>query len=664
MENKKYEIDVITIGRSSVDLYGQQIGAGLEDATSFSKFVGGCPANIAIGAARLGLRSALISRVGEDPMGRFIIEQMQREGVDVRGIARDAKRLTALALVGAPNDHDFPLLYYRNDCADMALSENDIDPEFIRSSRTVLVSGTHFSQPNTGAAQKKAMRITRENHGKVVFDVDFRPAVWGFTSLDNEEERCIRMAEVSATLRPVLSDCDLISGTEEEMLVVSGEKDLLRALQLIRSLSQAIIILKRGAMGCIIYEGEISDNLEAGVVGKGFSVDVYNTMGAGDSFISGFLRAWLGGERMATCATWANACGAFAVSRLLCASAIPTFVELQYFLQHGSRQKALRHDQQLNHIHWATTRGANIPVLMAIDMGYSRKILERLNKAGDDDAIVTFNRLAVAAAANVAESCAGCGVLLDGRFGRQAMFDAQGAGFAWMGRTIDLPESRPLRFDFSQDAGSQIMEWPNAHCIGCRCVYHPDDAVELKEQQQEKLLALLDAARKTGRELALAIIAGKGRTLDDLTVAQVLTELYALDIRPDWWMLEPQPTPAAWQHIHGVITKFDPWCRGIILLAMNASDADLGQAFEVAGAAPLVKGFVGAETVFLEAARLWFSGEVTDDVAIALMAERFERLTKIWLRDAAHAMQTPSALPTAFSNTANRARTDLTQASR
>src|SRR5437868_5156778 len=153
------ELDVITIGRSSVDLYGKQIGSRLEDIASFAKSVGGCPTNIAIGAARLGLRAAVITGVGDEQMGRFIREQLVRESVVVDGVKTDKGRLTALVLLSVENDKTFPLIFYRENCADMALTEADIDEKLVASAKAVLVTGTHFSKPNTDAAQRKAMRI-------------------------------------------------------------------------------------------------------------------------------------------------------------------------------------------------------------------------------------------------------------------------------------------------------------------------------------------------------------------------------------------------------------------------------------------------------------------------------------------------------------------------
>src|SRR4028118_1615105 len=121
------QLDVITLGRSSVDLYGQQIGSRLEDVASFAKSVGGSPTNIAIGAARLGLRAGLITAVGDEHLGRFIREQLAREGVSLRGVKTDPERLTALAILAVEDDRTFPLLFYRENGADMALSEWGID---------------------------------------------------------------------------------------------------------------------------------------------------------------------------------------------------------------------------------------------------------------------------------------------------------------------------------------------------------------------------------------------------------------------------------------------------------------------------------------------------------------------------------------------------------
>ncbi len=626
------ELDVITIGRSSVDLYGQQIGARLEDIGSFAKSVGGCPSNIAIGTARLGLKSGLITRVGDEQMGRFIKEQMAREGVSLTGIATDKERLTALVLLSVENDKTFPLIFYRENCADSALSEADIDPDFIRSSRAVLVTGTHFARPQNSAAQRKAIRIAKEKGGKVVFDIDYRPNLWGLAGHAAGEERYIKSDKVSESLQAILPDCDLIVGTEEEVHIAGGAEDTLAALRKIRSLSKAAIVLKRGPMGCVVYPDAIPARLEDGIVGKGFPIEVYNVLGAGDSFMSGFLRGWLRGEDHATSATWANACGAFAVSRLLCSPEIPTWDELQYFLKHGSPQRALRKDEAINHVHWATTRRPQAKSLLALAIDHRKQLEQVADKLNvPRERIADFKRLAVKATVQVSNGKAGFGMLLDDTYGRAAMFDAAKHNL-WVARPLEEPGSRPLRFEFTQDVGARLVEWPVTHTIKCLAFYHPDDDKALKDEQAQKLRALFEAARRVGRELMVEIICGKNGPIKDDTVAHALDELYALGIKPDWWKLEPQASGAAWKAIGDVIRRHDPYCRGIVLLGLEAPESELAKGFETAAGQPEVRGFAIGRTIFNDVAKDWLGGRIGDDQAVADMAGRFGKLVDLWKR--------------------------------
>ncbi len=623
-------LDVITIGRCSVDLYGQQIGSRLEDVTSFAKSIGGCPSNIAVGTARLGLRSGLITRVGDEQMGRFVKEQLAREGVSLDGIATDPRRLTSLVLLSVENDKTFPLIFYRDNCADSALSEADIEEEFIRSSASVLVTGTHFATPHTDAAQRKAMRIAKAHGAKVILDIDYRPNLWGLAGHGAGEERYIKSDKVSEHMKSILPGCDLIVGTEEEVHIAAGSEDTLEALRIIRHLSAAVIVLKRGPMGCVVYPGAIPDALNKGIVGKGFPIEVYNVLGAGDSFMSGFLRGWLRGEDHAVSATWANACGAFAVSRLLCAPEIPSWEELQFFLQHGSPHRALRKDEAINHVHWATTRRPQPEQLLAFAIDHRMQLEKMADEAGAPRTRLNdFKRLAMAAIARVSQGQPGFGTLLDDVYGREAMFDAARLGL-WVARPLEQPGSRPLRFEFTQDVGSRLVEWPVTHTVKCLSFYHPDDPPALKDEQAQKLRTLYEAARKLGREVMLEIIAAKHGPVDDMTIARALEDHYALGIKPDWWKLEPQASAAAWDNISAVIARHDPWCRGVVLLGLEAPEEDLARGFAAVANQPIVKGFAVGRTIFAAAAKDWLRGAISDEQATADMAARFATLVTAW----------------------------------
>ena len=515
-------LDVITIGRSSVDLYGAQVGGRLEDMASFSKAVGGCPTNIAIGSARLGLKSGLITRVGDEHMGRFIREQCAREGVDVRGVRTDPQRLTSIVILGIRDDHTFPLIFYRENCADGALDESDINEDYIASAKAIVVTGTHFARANTAAAQTLAIKFAKRHGRRVAFDIDYRPNLWGLAGHGAGEERYIKSDAVSAHLQPILSACDLIVGTEEEIMIAGGVDEPLAALSAVRARSPATIVMKRGPMGCVVFPGAIPASLEDGVKGPGFPVEVYNVLGAGDAFMSGFLRGWLRDEPLEKCCAYANAGGAFAVSRLLCSAEYPTWDELTRFLRAGSRYTALRLDEDLNHIHWATTRRKQSDTLMALAIDHRAQLEKIADDAGAPrERIGKFKRLAVDAAAKVAAGRAGFGMLLDGRYGREALFRAADHAF-WIARPVEEPGSRPLDFESGGSLGAKLIEWPIGHTIKCLCFYHPNDSEEMKLRQERELLRLYDAARKIGRELLIEIIASKHGPIEDDTVARVL----------------------------------------------------------------------------------------------------------------------------------------------
>lgn len=623
-------LDLITIGRCSLDLYGQQIGGRLEDMGSFSKAVGGCPANIAVGTARLGLKSALLTRVGDEQIGRFILEQLAREGVETRGVTVDPKRLTALVLLGVRDSSTFPLIFYRDHCADMALCANDVDEAFVASAAAIVVTGTHFAKENTAAAQYKAMHAAKAHGRKVIFDVDYRPNLWGLAGHDAGESRYIRSDAVTAHLAPVLPLCDLIVGTEEELHIAGGSEDTLAAIRAIRAQSSAVIVCKRGPMGCVVFPDAIPASLDEGVRGPGFPVEVYNVLGAGDSFMSGFLRGWLRGEPLETCCAYANACGAFAVSRLLCSPEIPTFAELDYFLAHGSKQRALRFDAEINHIHWATTRRPGPPGVMALAIDHRVQLEAVATEVGAPfEKISDFKVLAVQAAARVAAGRPGFGMFIDGRYGREALFRAADHDL-WTARPVERTGSRPLDFEDGGSLGAHLTEWPMGQVVKCLCFYHPDDPEELRLRQERELQRVYDACRIQGREILIEIIAGKHGTLAEDTIPRVIQRIYDLGIKPDWWKLEPQKSAVAWARINDAVTRNDAYCRGVLVLGLEAPMADLAESFRACAGVPVVKGFAVGRTIHIEPARAWLAGRITDAEAVDQMASRFQALVAAW----------------------------------
>jgi len=621
-------LDVITIGRSSVDLYGAQVGGRLEDMGSFAKYVGGSPANMATGTARLGLKSALITRVGDEHMGRFIREELVREGVDVRGVVTDPARLTALVLLGIRDDSQFPLIFYRENCADMALCEDDILEPFIAEARAVVATGTHLSHPRTEAAVLKALHLARAHGAQTALDIDYRPNLWGLAGHGDGEARFIASAAVTAKLQATLGLFDLIVGTEEEFHIAGGSTDTIAALRAVRAVSGAVLVCKRGPMGAAAFVGSIPDSLDEGQTGPGFPIEVFNVLGAGDGFMSGLLKGWLDGEAWPVALTYANACGAFAVSRHGCTPAYPSWQELQFFLARGVVTPALRQDAALEQLHWATNRHGDWSTMRVFAFDH-RAQMEAM--AGATPArIGAFKELCLAAALQVAGGRSGYGILCDGRLGRRALQKAAGTGL-WVGRPVEWPGSRPLvcEPEIGPDFGG-LAEWPLGQVVKALCFYHPDDPAEMKAAQEDTVLRLFHAARRCRLEFLLEVIPSKVGPVDDATTAAIIARFYDLGVYPDWWKLEPFGSDAAWAAACGAISARDPHVRGVVVLGLDAEEGALAASLALAARHDLVKGFAVGRTIFGQAARGWFAGGLDDAGAVAMMADTYERLCAVW----------------------------------
>ncbi|MGJ8561521.1 MAG: bifunctional 5-dehydro-2-deoxygluconokinase/5-dehydro-2-deoxyphosphogluconate aldolase [Litorimonas sp.] len=625
MEKK---LDVITIGRAGVDFYGAQIGGRLEDMASFDKYIGGSPTNIACGTARLGLKSALISRVGDEHMGRFIVEQLEREGVETGGVTTDPDRLTALVILGIRDQEQFPLIFYRENCADMALCEDDIDPEFIKSARSVVPTGTHLSHERTRAAVLKALTIARKHGIKTALDIDYRPNLWGVLGHGDGESRFAESTEVTEKLISILHLFDLIVGTEEEFHIAGGSTDTIAALRTVRAVSDATLICKRGPMGAVAFEGDIPDSLDDGKTGPGFPIEVFNVLGAGDGFMSGLLKGWLDGEDWPTTLKYANACGAFAVSRHGCTPAYPSWEELQFFFDRGINQPDLRNDEELEQVHWATNRKGDWSTVRTFAFDHRLQLEEMegytIERGG------AFKELCLRAALKVQDGQPGYGILCDNRIGGAALHAASGSGL-WIGRPTELPGSRPIEFEseLGEDLG-RLREWAQENVVKLLVFCHPDDDAATRAQQEERVKRLFRAARRNGLEFLLEVIPSKVAPVDDDSTAMLIQQFYDAGVTPDWWKLEPFKTEAAWTNAVQAIERNDQRTRGIVVLGLDAPEEDLAISFALAAKQPLVKGFAVGRTIFGDAARAWLKGEMSDADAIAQMAERYARLCDVW----------------------------------
>jgi 5-dehydro-2-deoxygluconokinase len=633
------QLDVVCLGRLGVDLYAQQIGARLEDVSSFAKYLGGSSANIAFGTARLGVKSAMLTRVGDDHMGRFLTESLAREGCDVSGIKVDAERLTAMVLLGIKDRETFPLVFYRENCADMALNAEDIDQAQIASSKALLITGTHFSTDQVFKASSQALDYAEKHNVKRVLDIDYRPVLWGLTGKADGETRFVANQNVSQHVQRILPRFDLIVGTEEEFLIAGGATDLIAALRNVRQLTAATLVVKLGPQGCTVIHGAIPARLEDGAIYPGVRVEVLNVLGAGDAFMSGFLKGWLNDESDERCCQLANACGGLVVSRHACAPAMPTPVELEYLF--NSPVPITRPDQDLvlQRLHQVSVPRKEWKQLFIFAFDHRGQLVELAQKAGRDLACIgQLKQLFIQAVERVEADLkkrgieADVGLLADQRFGQDSLNAATGRDW-WVARPVEVQGSRPLAFEHGRSIGSNLVAWPKEQIIKCLVQYHPDDEPMLRLEQEAQLMGLYQASQASGHELLLEVIPPKDHpsTHPDV-IYRSLKRLYNLGIFPAWWKIETQPAEV-WEKLDALIQERDPYCRGVVLLGLNAPAEALAAGFREASSSTSCRGFAVGRTIFHEPSRAWLEGEIDDAGLISRVQCTFGFLIESW-RDA------------------------------
>jgi 5-dehydro-2-deoxygluconokinase len=630
-------LDVICLGRIAVDLYAQQIGARLEDVSSFSKYLGGSSANIAFGCARLGLKSSMLARVGNDHMGRFLTETLEREGCDVSHLRTDRERLTGLVLLGLEDRDTFPLVFYRENCADMAVDESDFDEAYIASSKALLITGTHFSTDQVNRTSRRALDYARRNQVRTVLDIDYRPVLWGLTGKADGETRFIANESVTAHLQGILPLIDLVIGTEEEFRIAGGKHELIDALAAVRKVTDATLVVKRGPLGCSIIEGDVPVSIDDAPIHGGVQVEVLNVLGAGDAFASGFLAGWLRDKPLEACADTANACGALVVSRHGCAPAMPTPAELTYFLDAAHKEPARMRrpdrDATLARLHRVTPPRKAWDEVLGFAFDHRNQFFELAQQTGSSEAkIAQLKGLFVEAVAQT-EKQRGLegriGVLIDDRYGQDALNAATGRGW-WIGRPVELPGSMPLVFDHGRSIGTKLIEWPQEHVAKCLVQYHPDHPHDIRLEQEAQIRTLYDAVQASGHELLLEVIVPKnGPAVQDDTVYRALKRLYNLGIYPEWWKLEPM-SAQQWQAIDALIAERDPACRGVVLLGLSAAVEQLCDGFKAAASSATCRGFTVGRTIFHEPSHAWLAGSIDDTELIARVRKTFETLIDAW----------------------------------
>lgn len=308
MTNQPY--DVLAIGRSGVDVYPLQVGVGLEDVESFGKFLGGSAANVAVAAARLGNRTALISGAGDDPFGRFVRNELARLGVDNRFVSTHGEFPTPVTFCEIFPPDDFPLYFYRKPSApDLQIRPDEIDADAVRSARLFWATVTGLSEEPSRSAHFAAWEA-RERRPLTVLDLDYRPMFWDSPAAATEQ------------VRKALAHVTVAVGNREECEIAVGESNPHKAADALLDLGVELAIVKQGPRGVL------GKSRRSSVTVAPNEVDVVNGLGAGDAFGGSLCHGLLHGWSLEKILRYANAAGAIVAGRLECSTAMPTATEV------------------------------------------------------------------------------------------------------------------------------------------------------------------------------------------------------------------------------------------------------------------------------------------------------------------------------------------------
>ncbi|MBY0145022.1 5-dehydro-2-deoxygluconokinase [Neobacillus niacini] len=314
-ENKHF--DLIAIGRLCIDLNANEIHRPMEETRTFTKYVGGSPANIAIGSARLGQKTGFIGKVSDDQMGRFITDYLEKNQIDTSAVKIDQTgAVTGLAFTEIKSPEDCSILMYRDNVADLKLHPSEIDEDYIKQSKTLLVSGTALAKSPSREAVFLALEYAVKHDVRIIFDLDYRPYTW------TDE------AETAVYYNLAAEKCDVIIGTREEfdmmekLLNVKESNDHYTASRWF-SYRAELVVIKHGGSGSIAYTKDGASH-RSGI----FRTNVLKTFGAGDSYASAFIYGLMNGKDVAEAMKMGSASASLVISRHSCSDAMPTKGEL------------------------------------------------------------------------------------------------------------------------------------------------------------------------------------------------------------------------------------------------------------------------------------------------------------------------------------------------
>ncbi len=602
MHSNAHTFDIVAFGPSFLDLKGEQIGCSLNNMLTFSKHVGGM-ASFAIACTRLGLKTALASALGQDDFGKFILQALKNEKIETSQIQCDDKTQTTIrfrakhhqpATVGYPAN---------NDCMPKA----DFSPLWLKSSKALLIASSNFSNK---AWQQATLNLFTGANGPKLFLV-----------LDE-----IKALDQNA-LAHILPMCSLIIGYEEDFQALYGQETQ-AALSYLRTLTDALLVVKNDEH-CFIFSQQIPAQLQEATHFKSSSQRPWSV--AKQAFMIGFIYGWLKDFSFEKCSEYANICLSLVLSREDDCLSLPCQEEVVLFS--SSLQQVVQPSLTplFEHVHYTCIRQVAQEQLFTFGFTPHQQWLKMAQMANvDETTMVKAKKLVALGIQQAAQRFPNIAILCDAKQEKE-ISDIMPKVHKLL-RSFEICGEHSHQLQTDTDIVETLRQWPSHHCVNISFVYHPDDKYALRQQQEAALTHLYKVTRKLNHELCIELAPPANSLITASTYAHIMKRLYEIGIYPDWWQISSVRDQRSFEIMQRVIAENDRFCRGVLVLAPQATFDQLNLIFNNTAKQALCKGFIIGKSICQQELNLWFAQKINDEVLIDSVATNFEKAISIWLQ--------------------------------
>lgn len=595
-----HAVEVLSLGRTYVNLESEQIGCSLKAASSFKKTISGTCALVSIGLSRLGRYCALLSKIGSDPLGEYIKETLVFEKIDPTLLISDPNHAT---LIGLNNSS-----FYEHHSL-LELEERDIDPKMIGHAKALFLTSEIFCHEANHCAARKAIVAAKDNQTKIILALELWPSLG-------------RNCPPSQSLETILPFCNLIFGYEEEFKAFANTQNTYEALTYLRELTHATIVIKC-AKESYVFEDAITDHWKPLSRHAQFDPIQFAPLHEYAAFVAGFIDVWLKGEPPANALKQAILCQQLA-------EAAPTHLGLptEKMLRHRDMKES--RPAYFKHLHYATTRHVNAAPQCLLSFGYHsqwEKIANSFNAS--EEMIQKAKALIAQSLFSLNEPQTPVGLIVDEKPGNE-LIHIPIPSQAILARCIELENEIPLRFATTQDLSHTLLKWPSEHVAKVSITYHPDDRYVTRGEQETMLLSLYQACRDTEHPLLIDITPPTNSLITASTLGHIMQRFYDLGVYPDWWQFAAPRDQRSWDSIHRVIEDNDPDCLGAFIQMPATTLDQLSIILDQAIKQSMCKGIVIGKTLIQPILEQWLSQKIADHILIEQIKPLFEQIITLW----------------------------------